>query len=60
MITLLDRVFSAGNFSFSILRMATLLLASRVSARKSTDNLMGVPLWVTILVSLAAFKIICH
>lgn len=60
MTTLLDSVFSADNFSFNILRMSTFLLASRVSARKSTDNLIGIPLWVTILVSLAAFKIICH
>lgn len=60
MTTLLDSVFSVDSFSFNILRTSTFLLASSVSARKSTDDLIGIPLWVTILVSLAAFKIICH
>ena len=34
------------------------LLACRVSAEKSTDNLMGVPLYVTCCFSLAAFNIL--
>ena len=60
MIASLDRVLLADTFlSFSILRMYFhSLLVCRVSVKKSADNLMGVPFWVTNLYSLAAFRII--
>ena len=35
------------------------LLACKVSLEKAADRLMGIPLWVTVSFSLAAFRILC-
>ena len=56
---LLGRVILVGGFfpfiTFSI--SCRSLLACRVSAEKSADNLIGIPLYVTCFFSLVAFKI---
>ena len=56
---LLDRVFLVVGFSpFITLNISChSLLACRVSAEKSADNLMGIPLYVVCCFSLVAFNI---
>ena len=57
---LLNRVYLfVGFFPFITLNISChSLLACRVSAEKSADTLMGVPLHITCYFSLAAFKIL--
>ena len=59
MMVLLVRVYLVGIFSFSTLNISChSLLACRVSAEKSPDCLMRVPLYLTSCFSLFPFKIL--
>ena len=56
--TLLGRIFLVIGFPFHHFKyILPLPLACRVSAEKSTDNLMGIPLYTICCFSLAAFNI---
>ena len=56
MITLLYSVFLVVGCLFHYFGYILPLLACKVSARKSADSIMGVPLYVTSCFSLAVFK----
>lgn len=65
MIALVDRVFLVAGFCccccFSTLNISCYsLLACKVSAEKSTDSCMGLPLYVTVFFSLALFETVYH
>ena len=58
MMTLVDRVFLAAHFSLSTLSISCPSLVTwKVSAKKSAHSLEGLPLYVTVFFSLAAFQI---
>ena len=55
----LRRILGYRVFLFSTLNMSCLsLVACKVSAEKSADNLMGTPWYTTLRFSLAVFKIL--